>query len=760
MTSTSRACAAALMAGLSLLCLGGTSIPVRAEEPESYGDDYSAGEFGRIRYQENGVTISRAESDQTAAFLEPADINSPILPGDVITTNPDQRVEVQLALGALVRLDRGTEVTFLALPDPYAEVADHTVLQLGSGTMRVTVSPAEDEEFRIDTPARSIYLLGDADVRIEVSSRGRTRVLSWRGVVEVVGDSSSEIARSGMAIEVHPGAEPTEAYAFNTFASDGFDRWVEAREASYRPDRHAEDEIRAYRDIPHVIRPYYTELSHHGTWLYTDDYGYVWCPRQVSTTWRPYYDGYWSYSPRGYFWVSYEPWGWAPYHYGRWAWLAGHGWSWIPGRVFAGAWVSWSWGPSYVGWCPLDYWNRPIFVAGLHFGHYDPLAWTFVRYTHIVHRDYVRYSVNLQHVGEDLHRSALVTRPPRVSPRRLAESPEWRQRAFEQARGFPRAEAPGKERLPGRLDQFESRLLARGEGWRGSRLDRSATRNEGTRGAGGTGSPSRESAFPRRPSRYAADHLPRGRSAGRVSRPTGVTGALRGQERPQVQLRPDESSSTDRLRDIYRQMARPRPTREPSQGLQPGAEPRRGTEQDRSEKQQGADSTREHVPPPRPSAEDGRSRGQTGGEASQDKPKDSSRTKSPSPAAPPANSVPRARTGSISRREIRLPSNPEQRPGVRSTPSQRSAPAVRAPTMRPRQSERPAPAARAPVTRPAPSQGPAAAGAPATERPRVAHAAPPRGPQAPRSAPPRQQTPQHARQGQRNKASQPRGSRR
>jgi hypothetical protein len=92
-------------------------------------------------------------------------------------------------------------------------------------------------------------------------------------------------------------------------------------------------------------------------------YGWVWRPSAVQVGWRPYYSGYWSWYPGGWTWVSYEPWGWLPYHYGRWSWMSPAGWVWIPGAVYAGAWVSWSVTPTYVGWCPLDFYNRPAYVS-------------------------------------------------------------------------------------------------------------------------------------------------------------------------------------------------------------------------------------------------------------------------------------------------------------------------------------------------------------------------------------------------------------
>lgn len=103
---------------------------------------------------------------------------------------------------------------------------------------------------------------------------------------------------------------------------------------------------------------FYNNLSG-GSWIEVADYGYCWQPDVAvsSSSWRPYADGYWTYTDLGWTWVSYEDFGWATYHYGRWLRLADRGWLWVPGRdsdlEWGPAWVSWRTGGDYVGWAPL-----------------------------------------------------------------------------------------------------------------------------------------------------------------------------------------------------------------------------------------------------------------------------------------------------------------------------------------------------------------------------------------------------------------------
>jgi uncharacterized membrane protein YgcG len=115
---------------------------------------------------------------------------------------------------------------------------------------------------------------------------------------------------------------------------------------------------------PSALTDFRSTLEPYGTWEDDPTYGTVWVPSEsvVGNDFAPYVSaGHWVYDD-DYTWVSDYDWGWAPFHYGRWVYLGGTGWGWIPGRTYAGAWVTWrcgydDWG--YVGWAPLPptwYW--------------------------------------------------------------------------------------------------------------------------------------------------------------------------------------------------------------------------------------------------------------------------------------------------------------------------------------------------------------------------------------------------------------------
>jgi len=120
------------------------------------------------------------------------------------------------------------------------------------------------------------------------------------------------------------------------------------------------------------FQTFYDNLGDQGTWVQTDDYGYVFQPNVSDPNWAPYTDGHWVNTDQGWAWVSDEPWGWATYHYGRWANIDGTGWVWVPGYRWAPAWVSWRYGGGYCGWAPLP----PESFVGVEFGSPGFDAWS------------------------------------------------------------------------------------------------------------------------------------------------------------------------------------------------------------------------------------------------------------------------------------------------------------------------------------------------------------------------------------------------
>jgi hypothetical protein len=138
---------------------------------------------------------------------------------------------------------------------------------------------------------------------------------------------------------------------------------------------------------PSALNAFHGALDPYGSWVDDPTYGTVWVPSPgaVGPDFTPYETaGRWAYDDSNYTWVSDYSWGWAPFHYGRWVYSRPIGWGWIPGRTYAGAWVSWRYGWddwAYVGWAPLAPtwgWRRGVAV-GLGFVPAAPYAFVSTR---------------------------------------------------------------------------------------------------------------------------------------------------------------------------------------------------------------------------------------------------------------------------------------------------------------------------------------------------------------------------------------------
>jgi Family of unknown function (DUF6600) len=119
----------------------------------------------------------------------------------------------------------------------------------------------------------------------------------------------------------------------------------------------------------------YSNLSGHGSWLVSAEYGRVWQPAEYNHDWNPYDDGHWVDTDLGWTWVSDYDWGSIPYHYGTWVLDPRLGWVWIPGDVWAPSWVIFRTSPDYIGWAPVP----PGFSVGVSIDVDAPASFTFVR---------------------------------------------------------------------------------------------------------------------------------------------------------------------------------------------------------------------------------------------------------------------------------------------------------------------------------------------------------------------------------------------
>lgn len=100
---------------------------------------------------------------------------------------------------------------------------------------------------------------------------------------------------------------------------------------------------------------FHRQLSRYGDWVYSDRWGEVWIPGDVSADFHPYATrGHWADTDEyGWIWVSDYEWGDIPFHYGRWVNDPDDGWMWLPGYVWSPGWVVWRNNGQYTGWMPM-----------------------------------------------------------------------------------------------------------------------------------------------------------------------------------------------------------------------------------------------------------------------------------------------------------------------------------------------------------------------------------------------------------------------
>ena len=139
---------------------------------------------------------------------------------------------------------------------------------------------------------------------------------------------------------------------------------------------------------------FYDQLTPMGDWCDCGHYGHVFRPR-VPHGWRPYCNGHWIWTDRGWYWDSDEGFGWACFHYGRWI-HEEDCWCWVPGTEWAPAWVSWRTGPEHCGWAPLP--PEAQFGPGIGIGGWcdhayglGPGAYFFIAFSHFTAPNYNNY---------------------------------------------------------------------------------------------------------------------------------------------------------------------------------------------------------------------------------------------------------------------------------------------------------------------------------------------------------------------------------
>ena len=330
--------------------LTGTVATLRAQEDPDPNDGAEHG-VARISVINGEVSIQRGDSgEQTAAA-----VNAPLVAGDIVSTAPGARVEVQFDSANMLRLAPDSEVRISEL------TAQRYQLQVARGTVILSVVRDSHAQLEVSTPSVSVRPTQRGAYRIAVFEDGRTEITPRAGAVEVYGPRGVETVRVGNTMGVRGDPSDPEFNVAAATPQDDFDRWNAERDQNLMRStsyRHVNPEIQGADD-----------LDSHGRWVNVPEYGDVWSPT-VGQDWAPYRNGRWAWEDwYGWTWVSYDPWGWAPFHYGRWFWGGGNGWCWYPGPLH----VRPYWSPALVAFFGFGGFHAGIGFGGPGFG-WVPLA--------------------------------------------------------------------------------------------------------------------------------------------------------------------------------------------------------------------------------------------------------------------------------------------------------------------------------------------------------------------------------------------------
>ena len=299
---------------------------------------------------------------------EPAALNLPIGPGDIIRTTGERRVEIQFDNATIVRLDVDSELkieTIMAQSLSSKNQVSNLVLRRGRCYIMYKQFNSK-ELFQVLTPLAAVKLKHNSVALIGLQADGSAEIQVKYGKASLLYGSDpqalkEQIVTAKERMTITPdGRYSTQAYKADT----DFENWNKSIN---------DDFLELHKGLTPLPKPVQRMSSavfefaqkygnRYGEWLYDDYFGYVWRPYYNDHypwgSWAPYYAGRWSNYNGQMFWVPTEPWGWIPYHLGVWQWDKKKGWYWIPGSAFAPAWVDWSFfGGSFWAWRPWSMWD-------------------------------------------------------------------------------------------------------------------------------------------------------------------------------------------------------------------------------------------------------------------------------------------------------------------------------------------------------------------------------------------------------------------
>lgn len=367
MTRRKRNLKAVLLACATVL-LGSTGLRAAEEPPPDGGAANTQRTPPRLSFVDGSVSFWRPGAEDWA----PAQVNTPLAPGDALYAAEGSNLEIQIGPRAYLRGSAGTQLN-LENQEPnflqFRVASGHVSFDLRSMTAGHAIE--------IDTPNAAFTLEHTGYYRVDVDGETTTFATRRGGYAAMTPAGGQVMGASPSEQVVIVGTDSPNVETYVAPELDSWDRW------NYDRTDYLIDALSTRYVPPGVYGA--DALDHYGTWRVVGSYGPVWVPEGVAPTWAPYSTGRWIWDPYyGWTWVDTAPWGWAPYHYGRWVYVNDY-WAWAPGPMvttavyapglvafFGGGgfgvnvgfgvppvgWVALGWGEPCVPW-----WGTPGFVG-------------------------------------------------------------------------------------------------------------------------------------------------------------------------------------------------------------------------------------------------------------------------------------------------------------------------------------------------------------------------------------------------------------
>src|SRR5262249_8659028 len=230
----------------------------------------------------------------------PAQINTPLAPGDALYTGPGGNLELQIGARAFVRAGAGTQLQLANQEPDYLQIsvtAGHASLDLRNLKAGQTIE--------LNTRGAAFSILVSGYYRVDVGDNTTTFITRRGGHATMTAAGGDPLSIAPSEEIVIQGTDTPRVETYVAPEMDAWDRW------NYARTDHLVDAI-SNRYVPAGVYGADT-LDHYGTWRTTPDYGPVWVPQGVGPDWAPYSAGRWVWDPYyGWSWVDNAPWGWAP----------------------------------------------------------------------------------------------------------------------------------------------------------------------------------------------------------------------------------------------------------------------------------------------------------------------------------------------------------------------------------------------------------------------------------------------------------------